>query len=98
MKEDKPYGEIRHEAKMEEMKKYLDPIGYAKSKVIKQIDGYQEIVKGIEDLTDSYKYAIQGIKDKIKAYFSEELQMDETPMGALKRNQIRKELVDFANR
>lgn len=75
-----------------------DPIKYAQEKVINQIDDYQEIIKGIEDLTDSYKYAIQGIKDKIKAYFSDELQMDETPMGAMKRYQLRKELVDFANR
>jgi hypothetical protein len=75
-----------------------DPIKYAQDTLIKQIDGYEEIVKGIEDLTDSYKYAIQGLKDKIKAYFSDELQMDETPMGALKRNQIRKELLEFANR
>lgn len=75
-----------------------DPIRYAQDKLINQLDSYEEIVKGIEDLTSSYKYAIQGIKDKIKAYFSDEIQMDETPMGALKRNQIRKELVDFANR
>jgi hypothetical protein len=95
MKEEKSYGEIRHEAKLAYMK---DPVGFAQNKLIKQIDSCEEIVKGIEDLTDSYKYAIQGIKDKIKAYFSEELQRDETPMGALKRNQIRKELVDFANR
>jgi hypothetical protein len=75
-----------------------DPIQYAQNKLIKQIDTCEEIVKGIEDLTDSYKYAIQGIKDKIKAYFSDEIQLDETPLGALKRNQIRKELVDFAHR
>ncbi len=75
-----------------------DPIRYAQQKIIKQIDNSNEIVEGIKELTDSYKYAIQGIKDKIKAYFSDELQMDESPMGALKRNQIRKELVDFANR
>ena len=75
-----------------------DPIRYAQEKVINQMDNYQEIIKGIEDLTDSYKYAIQGIKDKIKLYFSDEIQLDETPMGALKRNQLRKELVDFANR
>jgi hypothetical protein len=63
-----------------------------------QIDNYQEIIEGIQDLSESYKYAIQGIKDKIKTYFSDELQNDETPLGAMKRNQIRKELVDFANR
>jgi hypothetical protein len=75
-----------------------DPIKYAQNKLMNQLDTCNEIIKGIEDLTDSYKYAIQGIKDKIKLYFSEELQSDETPMGALKRNQIRKELVDFAHR
>ena len=95
MKEDKPYGEIRHEVKLDYMK---DPIKYAQNKLMKQLDSCEEIVKGIEDLTDSYKYAIQGIKDKIKAYFSDEIQNDETPLGALKRNQIRKELVDFAHR
>lgn len=63
-----------------------------------QIDSYEEIIKGIEELTDSYKYAIKGIQDKIKLYFSDELQNDETPFGALKRNQIKKELIDFANR
>ena len=75
-----------------------DPIKYAQDTLTKQIDDYQDIIKGIEDLTDSYKYAIQGIKDKVKLYFSDELQMDESPMGALKRNQIKKELIDFANR
>jgi hypothetical protein len=59
---------------------------------------FKEIIKGIEDLSDSYKYAIKGIQDKIKTYFSDELQNDESPLGALKRNQIRKELLDFANR
>jgi hypothetical protein len=75
-----------------------DPIKYAQSKIMNQIDSYEEIIKGIEELTDSYKYAIKGIQDKIKLYFSDELQNDETPFGALKRNQIKKELIDFANR
>ena len=75
-----------------------DPVKYAQDTLVKQIDGYEEVVKGIKDLTDSYKYAIQGLKDKIKVYFSDELQNDETPMGALKRNQIRKELLEFASK
>ena len=75
-----------------------DPIKYAQSKIMNQIDSYEEIIKGIEELTDSYKYAIKGIQDKIKLYFSDELQMDETPLGAMKRNQIRKELLEFASK
>ena len=80
MKEDKPYGEIRHEAKVAEMKKYIDPIGYAKSVVTEQIDN------------------INNIKLLIKVNFSDEVQMDETPMGAMRRNQIRKELLEFARK
>ena len=40
---------------------------------------------------------INNIKKLIIEFFSDNVQSDETPMGALKRNQIRKELVDFAN-
>jgi hypothetical protein len=36
------------------------------------------------------------IKKIINEYFSDEMQTDETPMGALKRNQIVKQLLDFA--
>jgi hypothetical protein len=41
---------------------------------------------------------INNIKLLIKVYFSDEVQIDETPMGAMRRNQIRKELLDFASR
>jgi hypothetical protein len=41
---------------------------------------------------------INNIKLLIKVYFSDDVQRDETPMGAMRRNQIRKELLDFANR
>jgi hypothetical protein len=68
-----------------------DPIEYAQNLLLKQIDESNYI-------NDTYKFAINGIKKLIQLYFSDELQNDETPMGALKRNQIRKELVDFANR
>jgi hypothetical protein len=37
-----------------------------------------------------------NIKKIINEYFSDEMQTDETPMGALKRNQIVKQLLDFA--
>jgi hypothetical protein len=74
-----------------------DPIRYAQQKIIKQIDNSNEIVEGIKDLTDSYKYHIDKLKGLISQYFSDELQTDETPMGAMKRNQIRKELLEFAH-
>jgi len=61
-----------------------DPIRYAQQKIIKQVD------------TDEYN--INNIKLLIKVYFSDEVQIDETPMGAMRRNQIRKELLDFASR
>ena len=41
---------------------------------------------------------INNIKLLIKVNFSDEVLMDETPMGAMRRNQIRKELLEFANR
>ena len=85
MKPDKPYGDIRHEVKMEYMKKYIDPIGYAKEKAVKTIDSIKEI-----------NDHVNRIKILIKVYFSDEVQMDETPMGAMRRNQIRKELLEFA--
>ena len=61
-----------------------DPIRYAQQKIIKQIDGNEP--------------HINNIKLLIKVYFSDEVQTDETPMGAMRRNQIRKELLDFANK
>jgi hypothetical protein len=50
----------------------------------------QEIIKQIDN--------INNIKLLIKVNFSDEVQMDETPMGAMRRNQIRKELLEFANK
>ena len=50
----------------------------------------QEMTKQIDN--------INNIKLLIKVNFSDEVQMDETPMGAMRRNQIRKELLDFANK
>jgi hypothetical protein len=83
---------------MDTLKMKEDPIQYAKNHLSKRIDNCEEIVGEIGGFTYSYKYAIQDIKDQIKTYFSDELQNDETPMGAMKRNQIRKELLDFAHR
>ena len=75
-----------------------DPIRYAQQKIIKQIDSSNEIVEGIKELSDSYKYHIDKLKVLISQYLSDELQDDETPMGAMKRNQIRKELLEFASK
>jgi hypothetical protein len=50
----------------------------------------QEIIKQIDN--------VNNIKLLIKVYFSDEVQMDETPIGAMRRNQIRKELLDFADK
>ena len=47
------------------------------------------LIKSIDDT---------NIKLLIKVYFSDEVQRDETPMGAMRRNQLRKELLDFANK
>ena len=75
-----------------------DPIKLATDSLIRTIDDTKEIEEAIKDLTDSYKYQIDKLKGIIKEYFSDEVQMDETPMGAMRRNQIRKELLQFANK
>jgi hypothetical protein len=62
-----------------------DPIKYAERKLIKMIDQIDEANKSIDYL-----------KNIIRVYFSDNLQTDESPMGAMKRNQIRKELLEFA--
>jgi len=74
-----------------------DPIKLATDSLIRTIDDAKEIEEAIKDLTDSYKYQIDKLKGIIKEYFSD-LQSDETPMGAMRRNQIRKELLDFADK
>jgi hypothetical protein len=56
-----------------------DPISYAQSRVIEEMDN------------------INNVKELIIEYFSD-LQSDETPVGAMRRLQIRKELLDFAQR
>ena len=56
-----------------------DPVKYAQSIVMKQIDN------------------INNIKLLIQVYFSDDVQRDETPIGAMRRNQLRKELLEFAH-
>ena len=75
-----------------------DPIKYAQDSVIKSIDTVGEIREALQDLIDSYKHEINKIKILIKVYFSDEVQMDENPTGAMRRLQIRKELLEFANK
>jgi nitrate reductase assembly molybdenum cofactor insertion protein NarJ len=74
-----------------------DPIKYATDSLIKSIDSVGEIEEALKDLTDSYKYHIDKLKELINEYFSD-LQSDETPVGAMRRLQIRKDLLDFASR
>lgn len=50
----------------------------------------QEMIKQIDN--------INNIKLLIKVNFSDEVLMDETPMGAMRRKQIRKELLEFARK
>lgn len=57
-----------------------------------------EIRNAINDITEIVKYHIDELKKLIIEYFSDELQHDETPAGALRRNQIRKKLLEFANK
>lgn len=64
-----------------------DPIEYAKEKLVNIIDEVGEI-----------NDCINRIKILVQAYFSDEVQMDETPVGAMRRNQLRRELLDFASR
>jgi hypothetical protein len=56
-----------------------DPIAYAQSRVIEEMDN------------------INNVKKLIIEYFSD-LQSDETPVGAMRRLQIRKDLLDFAHK
>jgi hypothetical protein len=87
-KPDKPYGEIRFDVILDHLNKY---------KSFTEKDE-KEIRDGIQDIMDTVITATNNIKNLIRDYFSDELQNDETPMGAMKRNQIRKELLDFAHR
>ena len=65
---------------------YTDPLGHATKKLSSLIDKVEET-----------NNRITGIKKIIKEYFSD-LQSDETPVGARRRLQIRKELLEFANK
>ena len=74
-----------------------DQIKRATDLIIRTVDEAREVEEAIKELTDSYKYHIDKLKVLIKEYFSD-LQSDESPIGAMRRLQIRKELLEFANR
>lgn len=65
----------------------ISPVQYAKDQMIKTFDKIEDTDKRITE-----------IKLLIKVNFSDEVQGDETTMGAMRRNQIRKELLEFANK
>ncbi len=69
-----------------------DPVQYAQDTLIKTIDEIGNIRKDVASISNT----INNLKGLIIEYFSDNLQNDETPMGAMRRNQIRKELLDFA--
>ena len=81
------YREISPARKEKTPIEYKDPLGHATKKLTSLIDK-------LEDTNNR----ITNIKLLIKVYFSDEVQIDETPIGAMRRNQIRKELLDFASR
>jgi regulator of replication initiation timing len=56
----------------------------------------KEAMKNLYSTINETISAIDGIKSQIEEYFSDAVQMDETPGGALKRNQLRKALLDFS--
>jgi hypothetical protein len=69
----------------------LGKISFYKNDIETVID-----IKDLGDIVRTDSNQINNIKSIIKQYFSDEMQTDETPMGALKRNQIVKQLLDFA--
>ena len=75
-----------------------DPIQYAKNQLIQSLDDVTEIREDLKGIVKLFTSKMDNIKHLIVEYFSDELQNDETPMGAMKRNQIRKELLEFARK
>ena len=75
-----------------------DPIQYAKNQLIQSLDDVTEIREDLKGIVKLFTSKMDNIKHLIVEYFSDELQHDETPMGAMKRNQIRKDLLEFAHK
>ena len=53
-----------------------------------------EYVDVVEDLLAS----INDVQNTIQEYFSDIVQYDETPIGAIRRSQLRTKLLDFARK
>jgi hypothetical protein len=87
-KPDKPYGEIRFDVIQDHLNKY---------KALTEREE-KEIVDNVNELRHTFNYIINNLKGLIIEYFSDELQLNETASGAMRRNQIRKELLEFAHK
>ena len=68
------------------------------NKAYREYDDVSETKEDLKGIVKLFNFKMDGIKYLIVEYFSDELQNDETPMGAMKRNQIRKELLEFAHK
>jgi hypothetical protein len=71
-----------------------DPVQYAQDKLVNMIDHVSVMTEEVNTINNNIKY----LKELIREFFSDNLQIDESPMGAMKRNQIRKELLEFAHK
>jgi len=70
-----------------------DPIEYAQKKLIGLIDSVSDMNRELIEINRSQIY----LKELIIEYFSD-LQSDDTRVGAMRRLQIRKELLEFAHK
>ena len=61
------------------------------------MEDLKDALKELHDHVDNTISDITEVKTQIIAYFSDNIQMDESPSGALVRNQLKKSLLDFAN-
>ncbi len=79
---------------MEVINQMKDPVQYAQDKLVNMIDHVSVMTEEVNTINNNIKY----LKELIREFFSDNLQIDESPMGAMKRNQIRKELLEFAHK
>ena len=84
----KPYGEVRFDVILDHLNKY---------KALTEREE-KEIIDNVNELRETFNYIINNLKGLIIEYFSDELQLNQTASGAMRRNQIRKELLEFANK
>jgi len=79
---------------LEVINQMKDPVQYAQDKLVNMIDHVSVMTEEVNTINNNIKY----LKELIREFFSDNLQIDESPMGAMKRNQIRKELLEFAHK